>query len=102
MSTDTIEQALAAKTITAWQCTGCGRLEAPQNCIGVCQDRKVGLVMAWDHAEALLALEDANERIAGLERVLARLVRTTPREGAWRKSYLALQTEARSVLARSR
>ena len=102
MSTDKIEQALAAKTITAWQCIGCGRLEAPQNCIGVCQDRKVELVTAWDHAEALLALEDANERIAALEGVLAKLARTTPREGAWKESYLALQTEARNILARSR
>jgi hypothetical protein len=100
MSTDKIEHTIAAKAITAWQCIGCGRLEAPQNCIGVCQDRKVDLVTAWDHAEALLALEDANERIAALKRVLAKLVRTTPREGAWRESWLALQTEARNVLAR--
>lgn len=102
MSTDNIEQAIAAKTIVAWQCIGCGRLEAPQNCIGVCQDRKVELVTAWDHAEVLLALEDANERIAALEGVLAKLVRTTPREGAWKESWLALQTEARRVLARSK
>ncbi|HJU24904.1 MAG TPA: hypothetical protein VJ891_20550 [Casimicrobiaceae bacterium] len=102
MATDKIEQTIAAKTITAWQCIGCGRLEAPQNCIGVCQDRKVELVTAWDHAEALLALEEANERIAALEGVLATLVRTAPREGAWKDSYLALQTQARNVLARSR
>ena len=28
-------------TIDAWQCIGCGKIEAPQTCIGVCRDRKV-------------------------------------------------------------
>jgi hypothetical protein len=27
--------------VKAWQCIGCGKIEAPQACIGVCQDRKV-------------------------------------------------------------
>lgn len=85
-------------TITAWQCIGCGRLEVPQNCIGICQDRKVELVTAWDHAEALVALADANERIAALETLAAKLAHTTPREGAWKLSYLALQDQARRLL----
>jgi len=24
--------------LNAWQCIGCGKIEAPQNCIGVCRD----------------------------------------------------------------
>ena len=87
-------------TITAWQCIGCGRLEAPQNCIGICQDRKVELVSAWDHAEALVALDDANERIAALQAIVAKLAHTTPREGTWKDSYLALQLQARKLLER--
>lgn len=98
---DTNEQPLAAKTITAWQCIGCGRLEAPQTCIGVCQDRKVELVTAWDHAEALVALEDAKERIRALEALLAKLARTTPREDAWKPSFLAFQGQARKTLGLS-
>ncbi len=89
-------------TITAWQCIGCGRLEAPQNCVGVCQDRKVELGSAWDPAEALVALEEAQARVAALEAVLGRLVRTHPRDGAYEASYKALQDEARKVLARGR
>jgi hypothetical protein len=27
--------------IQAWQCIGCGRIEAPQTCVGVCRDRKI-------------------------------------------------------------
>ena len=29
----------------AWQCIGCGKLDGPQDCIGICQDRKVELVL---------------------------------------------------------
>ena len=86
-------------TITAWQCIGCGRLEGPQNCVGVCQDRKVELVSAWDYAEARSALDDARERIAALESVLRRLAHVRPREGAWKLAYLALQEEARAAIA---
>ena len=88
-------------TIVAWQCIGCGRLEAPQNCIGVCQDRKVELVSAWDHAEALVALEEANERVAALEAILRKLAHVTPREDAWKASYLSLQGDARKLLENS-
>ena len=88
-------------TITAWQCIGCGRLEAPQNCIGVCQDRKVELVSARDHAEALVALEEANGRVAALETVLRKLAHVTPRGGAWEESYLSLQSEARKLLEKN-
>jgi len=36
------EFALAeSEVVEAWQCIGCGRVELPQPCIGVCQDRKV-------------------------------------------------------------
>ena len=75
------------------------RLEAPRNCIGVCQDRKVELVSAWDYAKALVALEDANVRIATLETLLVKLAHTTPRDGTWKESYIALQAQARKVLA---
>lgn len=87
------------ETITAWQCIGCGRLEAPQNCVGICQDRKVELVSAWDHAEALVALEDARATIASMAAVLERLAHTKPRAGGWEASWRALQAEARAVLA---
>ena len=90
---------LAPDTITAWQCIGCGRLEAPANCVGICQDRKVELVSSWDYAEALVALDGANERVATLEAVLSKLAHTPPRADAWKNSYVALQAQARKVLA---
>ena len=37
--------------VEAWQCIGCGKIEAPQTCIGVCRDRKVAFVYAEDHEQ---------------------------------------------------
>ena len=88
-------------TITAWQCIGCGRLEGPQPCVGICQDRKVELVTAWDYAEAADALDTANERIAALEALLRKLAHIAPRNDQWRATYLSLQREARVLLAGS-
>ena len=89
-------------TIKAWRCIGCGRLEAPAECIGVCEDRKVEIVGTWDYAAVVSALEEADERIAALESLLGRLAHITPREGAWKDSYLALQAQARALLYPSR
>src|SRR5438552_18481623 len=88
-------------TIKAWRCIGCGRLEVPAECIGVCEDRKVELVGAWDYAEVAVALEEANERIAALESLLGKVAHITPREGAWKDSYLALKAQARKLLTLS-
>lgn len=87
------------ETVQAWRCIGCGRIEMLATCIGVCEDRKIELVGAWDYAEVAVAFEEANERIAALESLLGKLARITPREGGWKDSYLALQAQARKLLA---
>lgn len=84
---------MTEQRIKAWQCIGCGKLEAPQPCIGVCQDRLVELVDAATH-------EAAQERIRSLETLLGRLALATPREGEWERSYRALQQQARALLAK--
>ncbi len=84
--------------VEAWRCIGCGRIEAPQPCIGVCEDRKVRLVDAADHEAALALLHEAEERAAALEGLVRRLARTRPRAGAWEQSYRALQEEAQRAL----
>ena len=84
--------------IEAWQCIGCGRIEAPQNCIGVCQDKKVELVDArsFDELERRLNAEQAiSKRLLGLVQQLAW---SKPRADAYERSYLALQAQARAVL----
>lgn len=80
-----------AERIAGWRCIGCGKVDAPQPCVGVCQDRKVELVLAGDY-DTLLA------RTRELESTLALIARITPREGEWEASWRALQERARQVL----
>jgi hypothetical protein len=84
-----------SERMMAWRCIGCGRLEAAQPCIGVCQDRPVELVLAADH-DRIVA--EAERRIAALTGFLREFAGTTPREGAWEASYRALQERARAAL----
>ena len=75
----------------AWQCIGCGKIDAPQPCIGICQDHKVELIYA-DEYDQLLA------RTQELQSLLRMLAQTTPRAGEWERSYRLLQERARRLL----
>ena len=77
--------------IQGWRCIGCGKLDAPRPCVGVCQDHKVELVDAADY-DALQA------RVQALEAALALIARVNPREGALAASWQALQERARLLL----
>lgn len=89
----------AAERVTAWQCIGCGKIDAPQTCIGVCQDRKVEFVYAFKYDEALAQLALARRQAEVLGALVRQLARTTPREGEWERSYRALQDQARRAVA---
>lgn len=78
----------------AWQCIGCGKIDGPQPCVGICQDRKVELVYAGSYD--LLAA-----RVEALEALMGLLARTTPRDGEWERSYRSMQERARKFLATS-
>ncbi len=71
-------------TIKAWQCIGCGKLEADAQCIGICKDVAVHLVSRSDYDK--------------LEAFVRRVAHSKPLEGQWQRSYLALQREAREAL----
>lgn len=86
--------ACEAERIHGWRCIGCGKVDAPRPCVGVCQDRKVELVDAADY-DALLA------RVRELEAALALIARVTPRAGALPASWQALQVRARALIDRS-
>ncbi len=81
-----------AEIVKAWQCIGCGRIEAPRPCIGICQDRMVEFVPAADHRQTLA-------RVDALAALVRQLAWTKPREGEWQRSFLALQAQARELLA---
>jgi hypothetical protein len=84
--------------ITAWQCIGCGRIEGPQPCVGICQDRKREFVSASDHDAALAQLEAACARAEALAAVVRQIAYTTPRAGEYQRTWRALQERARAVL----
>ena len=84
--------------ITAWQCIGCGRIEAPQQCIGVCRDRKVEFVEAADHDVTLAQLGAAVARAEALAAVVRQIANTTPRKGECERTWQALQARARQAL----
>lgn len=87
-----------AKHVNAWQCIGCGMIEAPQTCIGVCEHHKVQFVYADDHEATVAELERARAELETLRAIVRRLARTTPRGDAWQRSYLALQQQAQRAL----
>jgi hypothetical protein len=84
--------------IEAWQCIGCGRIEAPQNCIGVCQDRKVELVDARSFDELQRRLDAEHVRSGRLLALVQQLAWSKPRPDAWERSYRALQAQARALV----
>jgi len=88
--------------ISAWQCIGCGRVEGPQPCIGVCQDKKVTFVSAEAYDAVAARLRQGEARLAALESLANRMALAKPRDGEWEKSYRALQDEARRALRESR
>ena len=86
------------ESVKAWQCIGCGKIEAPQTCVGICQDRKVELVYAQDHREAIASVQ---ARVNLMEALVRQIACTTPRKGEWERSYRALQGRARHALAQT-
>jgi len=91
-----------SEKFTAWQCIGCGRIEAPETCIGICQDRKVEFVYAFEHQKALEQLTEARLERERLVSLLRRLAFTTPRNDDWKSAFRKFQEEARSRLAEMR
>ena len=85
--------------ITAWECIGCGRIEGARPCLGICQDRKMDFVYAAEYDATLAELVRARARNDVLAGLLRQLAHTTPRNGEWERTYLALQERARRCLA---
>ena len=86
-------------TIEAWQCIGCGRVEAPQTCIGVCRDRKVRLVGLADFEQACAEVEVLRARLLDIRSELQRFALARPHAGRWDTAWEALQISVRELLA---
>jgi len=84
--------------IKAWECQGCGRIEAPQPCIGVCQDRAVEFVRSEEYEVLIERYSKLVEHNARMRELLVRLAGTHPRDGRWEKGYRALQARSAELL----
>jgi hypothetical protein len=79
---------MALERRKVWECVGCGRIDDPQPCVGVCRDQKVEYVLAVDH----------DRQVAALAGVLRTIALTTPREGEALHHWQALQVQAKRAL----
>lgn len=84
--------------ITAWQCIGCGRIEGPRPCVGICEDRRTEFVYAADHDAALVQLAAARSEAEVLKVLVRQIAHTKPRPGECERTWDALQARARQAL----
>ena len=81
--------------IKVWQCVGCGRIDDPQPCVGICRDEKREYIPAADHDAAMA---EARSELEVLRHIALELATITPRAGQWERSYRALAQRARKAL----
>lgn len=87
--------------IAAWQCIGCGRIEGPRPCIGVCEDRRTEFVYAADHDAVLAQLAAAHSEMEEIKVIVRQIAHTTPRRGECERTWRVLQERAREALQES-
>lgn len=87
--------------IEAWGCPRCGRIDAPQPCLGVCVRRPGAVADASEYRR----FAAQSERLAAEDRALtglARLLATvTPRPGHEESTVVTVRSRARELLDRS-
>lgn len=84
--------------ISVWQCIGCGRVELPQPCIGVCSDRKVEFVASVDFDELQRRFRELEGEYQRLVEFMRMMARNTPKPGHWEASYKNLQASVEKRL----
>lgn len=89
-----------AEIIDAFQCMGCGRIDAPRECIGICQDRALQIVAAGDYFAALERARAVAQENEQLRILLRQVAHVRPAEGRWQETFEAFQQRARALLQR--
>lgn len=87
-----------AERVTVWECTGCGKIEGPQPCIGVCQDRRAEFVYAADYDGKLKELTELRRQMDILTVLVRQIACTTPRGAGCERTYRVMQSRARRIL----
>jgi hypothetical protein len=79
---------------TTWWCAGCGGIDAPQPCLGICVWRSVEWVNGIRYLEqraGALVERNTEQRLRGLVR---RVAFVTPRAGHWERGWRAFEAQA--------
>lgn len=79
---------------TTWWCAGCGGIDAPQPCLGICVWRSVEWVNGVRYLEqraGALVERNTEQRLRGLVR---RVAFVTPRAGHWERGWRAFEAQA--------
>lgn len=84
--------------VQGWQCIGCGKIDVPQDCVGVCQDRRVNLVYEADYISLSATIEQKEKYIHVLEAVVHQLAWAKPHPGHVEESFHDLQQHALDAL----
>ena len=87
--------------IAAWWCAGCGRIEAPQPCLGVCVRRAEEAVPAEACDRAVAEAGELRRAAAPLAALARQLAWATPRDGGWDASLAALAERAAPLTLRA-
>jgi hypothetical protein len=85
--------------VATWACRTCGRIEAPQPCVGICVKNRTEMFAAADHDEILAAAADAHRRAEQLGALVRKLAWATPHRDQYARSHRALRTEAHKLLS---
>ena len=97
----TVPEAPEVEVIEGWGCPRCGRVDAPQPCLGICI-RRPGLVA--DVAE-YREYADRARSLAGTDRALTAFAHVVggvrPRPGRERQTVESLRSRARELLVRT-
>lgn len=88
-----------AERVAAWWCATCGRIEAPQDCIGVCVRRPEVLVSAAHYDDVLVRATAARRTGLLLAELASMVASVSPRGGQWERNWQAMRSRARAVLA---
>jgi hypothetical protein len=87
----------AGEVVTTWACDSCGRIEAPQPCIGVCIRPETPMIDAAEHDAVIAEAEAVQRALEQLAPPLRLLAWTAPRPGRVRDAAVAVHAAAVSA-----
>ena len=79
-----------APVAETWRCMTCGRIEAPQPCLGICVKHPVAMIEGSDYEAVRTELLDVLDELRRNAALLRQLVFVTPRPGHWSEALEAL------------